>query len=145
MGNGVFRASDGMAMDARMIVNLIIIPALHSLIPEKVHLLKALPDDVLQAIRLVPANGENVNGDLASNGKAQAIIRKLLLIGLDHAFADVVLCVVLGKRQALFVSAGPANRAYVNHGIAKFHKGTALDGNVQIGQIMQCPVHLGPD
>ena len=66
---------------ARVLVDLVVVTALVRLVTEEVnrlvidaawHILLAL--DVLQAIRLVPAHGEDVERDLTSDGVTRSIM-----------------------------------------------------------------------
>lgn len=61
----------------RVLVNLIVVPALECLVAEEVNRrvsytsrLLGLVLEVLQAVGLVPAGGEDVEGDLAADGEA---------------------------------------------------------------------------
>jgi hypothetical protein len=58
-------------------------PCLERLVSKEIYLLKAFFLDVPECIRLVPAMGENIKRYLTSNGKRQAVVRKLLLQDLD--------------------------------------------------------------
>ena len=69
-----------MSRRPRIFIDLIIIPALHTLVPEKVNRLVLHPGqsfariclrlNMLQTIRLIPAGGEDIEGDLTSNAVA---------------------------------------------------------------------------
>ncbi len=106
--------------------NLPIIAPLIRLIPEKVHRRKVhlaprallLGLDVLQAIRLVPAGREDVEGDLAADGIGETEVGELLFQGGDEGGADVV-CGVVRFEGVAFGGGGVA--AYggdVDHAVA---------------------------
>lgn len=76
--DGVLRASDGVSDSAGVGVDLVVVAALKSLVAEEVDGLVGdaigllgLVLEVLEAVGLVPASGEDVEGDLASNGEAE--------------------------------------------------------------------------
>ena len=54
---------------------------LEGLVPKEVDLLKAIVLYVLQAVRLVPSLGEDIEGDLPTNRILEAIILELLREG----------------------------------------------------------------
>lgn len=76
LSNGLLRAGDAVTNGARVLEDLVVVAALVGLVAEEVDgaVLDAadlvLGFDVLQAVGLVPASGEDVKGDLAADGVA---------------------------------------------------------------------------
>ena len=77
LGEGVVGRGDGVADGARVLEDLVVVAALVRLVAEEVD--RGVVDaarqvllvrDVLQAVRLVPALREDVEGDLAADGVA---------------------------------------------------------------------------
>ena len=56
-----------------MVENLIVVPPLVRLVPEKVHLVELACLDVLQAVRFVPPVWEDVERDLPANREGQTV------------------------------------------------------------------------
>lgn len=91
LSHGVLRAGDAVADGARVLEDLVVVAALVRLVAEEVHgavldaaeLLLGL--DVLQAVRLVPAGGEDVEGDLAAD--RVAVVRE---VGVSGWFVELV-------------------------------------------------------
>lgn len=83
--DGVLRAGDGVSDGAGVGVDLVVVAALEGLIAEEVDGvvgdaigLLGLVLEVPEAVSLVPTSGEDVEGDLTSNGEA---VRYVLAIG----------------------------------------------------------------
>lgn len=74
--HGVLGVFDRVALGARVAIDLVVVAALVRLVAEEVDggvvdaALLGLALEVTQTVRLVPAVGEDVKGDLAANGKA---------------------------------------------------------------------------
>jgi hypothetical protein len=73
----IFGTSDGVTDGALVVVDLVVVAALKGLVAEEVNCgvghaagLLGLVLQVLQAICLVPAGWEDIEGDLATNGEA---------------------------------------------------------------------------
>lgn len=64
------------------------------LVAPEVNLIVVLLDE-LKAKGLVPANRENIEGDLATNGELKVQVSELLLQSSDEIFTDVCCPVVL--------------------------------------------------
>lgn len=73
-----------------------------SLVAEKVNVVFVLVEE-LQAVGLVPADGEGVEADLAADRVLEVHVLKLLGESLDHGGADLVnlcvWCVCYGKKE----------------------------------------------
>ena len=87
LGHGVLGPRDRVARDAAVGVDLVVVAALEGLVAEEVdrRVVHAagplgLVLDVLQAVRLVPAGGEDVEGDLAADGEAVFFFLEMVLI-----------------------------------------------------------------
>jgi hypothetical protein len=142
-----------------VIVDLIIISALESLVAEEVnrrirHTPRLLPLvlEMLQAIRLIPPSGEDIEGDLPADGISTHIIAirsspcvqirggtwvakdnsrepqvgKLLLQLLDKLLPHPMFLVVLLIRIPLLHARIPAHGAHVNHAIPELHERAPL-------------------
>lgn len=75
--NSLLRALDGVANGSLVAEDLVVVAALERLVSEEMDLLVAdsvgllgLVFKVVQAVGLVPAGGEDVEGDLAADGEA---------------------------------------------------------------------------
>lgn len=60
------------------------------LVTKEVDFREVLVFDVAQAVRLVPALGKDIEGELPSDGEREAIVREFLSQNLDEGFADAV-------------------------------------------------------
>lgn len=165
-----------MARDARVRVDLPVVAALEGLVAEEVDgavrdaagLLR-LGLEVAQAVRLVPARGEHVEGELAADGisvcgecqpgsflslslsislfegwsgKGKKDVRQIqmsksLLQLLNKRGPDAVLEVVLLEGEALLEVRVAADGRDVDHAVAELDEGAALDGDVEVGDVVQ--------
>ena len=86
LSHGLLRAGHAVADGARVLEDLVVVAALVGLVAEEVDgaVLDAadllLGFDVLQAVGLVPAGREDVEGDLAADGVA---VGEIMLAGID--------------------------------------------------------------
>jgi hypothetical protein len=162
--HGVLRSSDGVASSSGVSVDLVVVTALESLVTEEVDGLVSdaigllgLVLEVLEAVCLVPASGEDVERDLAANGEAiqkkSAMKRHVMMEGLcdvreakvaesllensDELFADLCVLIELLEVVSLLGAGVTADRADVDHAVAELDKGTALDRDVKVGDIVQ--------
>lgn len=125
-------------------VNLPVVAALKRLVAKEVDILVrdatgllGLGLEVLEAVRLVPAGGEDVEGDLPADGVGQVEVRELVLQGLDkgppHASA-----LVKGLEVVPLLGGGvPPDGRDVDHAVAELDKGAALDGDVEVRHVVQ--------
>jgi hypothetical protein len=127
-------------------VDLIIITTLIRLITKEMNRLvidAVLPllllRDKVQAVRLVPARGEDVEADLPADGVCEAVVRERLFQRAHHGGADVVLDVVLLVLVALLGGGVAADGRDVDHAVAELDEGAALDGDVEVGDVVQDP------
>lgn len=132
--------TDGALVD----VNLVVVSALGRLVAKEVDLLVLdaalllrLLLEVLEAVRLVPAGGEDVERDLAADAERQAEVAKLLAERGDEVAADVVDLVVGLEGLALLVGGVAADGGDVDHAVAELDKGAALDGDVEVGDVVE--------
>jgi hypothetical protein len=143
---GIFWILDLVSDGPVIAVDLPIITARVCLVTEEVNLVvhDATPvlllRKVVQAERLVPTSGENVKGDLSTNGVCETVVGERFLELLDHGGADVVLDVELLVVVALFNRGVTADGRDIDHAVAELDEGTALDGNVQVGDVVKNPV-----
>lgn len=77
--------------------------------------------------RRILTDRENVEGDLASNGKLEIEIGELLLENLDHGLADLGRLVIEVEFFALLLVAVTTNRRHVNEARAELNKSTATE------------------
>ena len=66
---------------------------------------------------------------------------KLLLELLHELLAHTVLFVILLKIVPLLDAGVAANGRHINHAVAELDEGAALDGDVQVGDVMQDEAH----
>lgn len=129
--DGVGRIDNGVALGASVLVDLVVVSTRRGLISEEVDLREL--GDVLQAVGLVPSDGENVNADLASNRELEVEgLTELLFHELDHGLADLVLVVVLEELVTLLLSAITSNRAHVQHTSTELDESTSKEHNSEI-------------
>jgi hypothetical protein len=95
--------------------------------------------NVAQAVRLVPAGRENVEGDLATDRVGEADVGEGLLELGDHGCADVVRFVVRLILVALVGGGITTDRGDVDHAVAELDEGAALDGDVKVGDVVEDP------
>lgn len=168
-------------------VDLVVVSALHVLVAKEVDglvldaaLLLGLGLEVIEAVGLVPALGEDVERNLATNGEAVVRVRKrfgqsalypyfslcirlhlfqgptkkkgsnysrqtkvgkLLLERLDKLDADLVHLVVGVEVLALLRRGVPADGRDVDHAVAELEEGTTLDGDLEVGDVVQDEAH----
>jgi len=129
-----------------ILVNLPVVPTLIRLIPKEMYRLEVdairqllIRLDVTQTVRLVPAGGENVERDLAADGVCEADVWEGLLELGDHGGADVVFLVVDFVFVAFGVGGVAADGGDVDHAVAEFEEGAALDGDVEVGDVVEDP------
>jgi len=96
--------------------------------------------NVLQAVCLIPADGEHVEGDLSADGVCEAEVGERFLELCDHGGADVVLDVVGLVVVALLDRGVTADGGHVDHAVAELDEGAALDGDVEVGDVVEDPV-----
>jgi hypothetical protein len=96
--------------------------------------------NVLETVRLVPASGEYIKRDLSADGVCEAQVGECLLELCDHGGPDVVLNVVGLIVVALLDRGVTADGGDVDHAIAELDKRTALDWNIEVGNVVEDPV-----
>ncbi|KAI6766758.1 hypothetical protein HG531_011980 [Fusarium graminearum] len=117
-------------------VDLVVVAALKSLVTEEVNVLVGnaigllgLVLEVLEAVGLVPASREDVKGNLSTNGETVVYCDKLL--------ADLGVLVVLLEVVSFLCAGVTADGADVDHAVAELDKGSTLDRNVEIGDVVE--------
>lgn len=111
-----------------------IVSTLLRLITEEVYLIKIILNE-LKAKCLVPSTWEHIKGNLTTNRVCQVVLIKLCLQNFDHLFADPSFLIVFLKVIPFRLAAISTDRRYIEHAVAKLHKGPALDRNVQVSNI----------
>lgn len=131
----------------RIFKDFVVVPALERLVAKEVHRgvcdparLLGLVLQVLQAVRLVPAGGEHVKRDLPANGEGQAQMPKALAQLRDKRLADLVHLIVRLVVVALLDARVAADGRDVDHAVAELDKGAALDGDVEVSDVVQAEV-----
>jgi hypothetical protein len=130
---------------ALIAINLPIITARVCLVAKEVNLViddaatSLLLCNVVQAVCLVPASGEDIKRDLSTNGVCEAGVGEGLLELGDHGRANVVFDVVGLVVIALLDRGVAANGRDVDHAVTEFDKGAALDRNVKVGDVVEDP------
>jgi ketopantoate hydroxymethyltransferase len=142
--HGVLGTGNRMANGSGISVNLVIVAALESLVTKEVNVLVGnaigllgLVLEVLEAVGLVPASREHVEGNLSANGKGEAEMTKSLLEDSDKLLTDLGILVVLLEVVSFLCASVTADGADVNHAVAELDKGSALDGNVEISDVVE--------
>jgi hypothetical protein len=127
-------------------VDLPIVPSLVCLVPEEVDggVLDAIGPlgfslYMVQAVCLVPALGEDVEGDLSADRVGQAEIGESFLELGNHLGSDVVLNVVLVVVVALLDAGVTADGGDVDHAVAELDEGAAFYGDVEVGNVVEDP------
>jgi hypothetical protein len=116
----VAKEMDGLVLDAAGLLRLVL--------------------EVLEAVGLVPAIGEDVEGDLATNGEGKAEVAEALLQLVDKGLADLGLVIVVLEVETLLGGGVAADGADVDHAVAELDKGAALDGDVEVGNVVEAKV-----
>ena len=146
----IIRILDRMPHCPLILINLPIIAPLIRLIPKEMYRRKVdtivqllIRLDMAQAIRLVPARGKHIEGDLPADGIRESDVGKGLFELGDHGGADVVLLVVGFVFVAFGCGRVTADGGHVDHAVAEFDEGAALDGDVEVGDVVQDPRFVG--
>lgn len=124
--------------------DLVVVTALERLVTKEVHggisntaRLLGLVLQVLEAVRLVPAGGEHIKGNLAADAEGEAQVTEALAQLLDKSLANLVLLIVDLVVNALLNAGVPTDRRDIDHAVAELDKSTALDRDVQVGDVVQ--------
>lgn len=161
---------DRMANRPLVLIDLVIVPPFFRLVPKEMNGLVVHPANlllmlqILQAVRLIPSSGENVKGDLATNGVREAEFRELLLQSGNKLFADTMLLVVLVEVEAFVNRCITADGRDIDHSVSdcssqrapsmlaapgnessagpipEFHKSAPLDRAIDLADISQAEV-----
>lgn len=135
--NSVIGRVDSMANSSRVLVNFVVVTALVGLVTKEVNVLEVLALNVSQAVSLVPASGEDIKGDLTTNGVSQAVVGELLLEGLDHGSTDLVGKIELLKLVTLSGGGVTANGGNIDHAVSELNKGTTALGQLDISKVSE--------
>jgi hypothetical protein len=128
-------------------VDLPIVSALICLVPEEVDgcVFDAIRPfsfslDVIEAVCLVPALGEDVEADLSANRICETEVRECFLELGNHLGADIMLDVVLVVVVALLDAGVTANGGDVDHAVAELDECASFNGDVEVGDVVENPV-----
>ena len=153
-----------MSHSSWILVDFVVVAALVGLVAEEVdggvfdttwQVLLVL--DMLQTVGLVPALGEDIEGDLAADGVAvvrvscveltlggsyvvdsrQTKIWEFLLQTLDECLSDSMFQIKLLIIISLLHACVPADWAHIDHAIAELDESTSLDWNIQVCDVVQ--------
>ncbi|KAI6771954.1 hypothetical protein HG530_002912 [Fusarium avenaceum] len=127
---GVLRSSDGVASSSGVGVDLVVVAALEGLVTEEVN---GLVSDAIGLLGLVLEVLEA--GGLCDVRKTE--VAESLFENSDELLADLCVLVELLKDVSLLGAGVTADGANVDHAVAELDKGTALDGDVKIGDVVQ--------
>ena len=122
--NGVLRTLDRVARDLWMGIDLVVIASLEGLITKEMDFLETFLADVTETVSLIPASGEHIEGDLATDRVSEVQVGEGILKVLDKLATQTTLQVELFEFATLSVSAVTANGRHVNHAVAELNKGT---------------------
>ena len=117
-------------------VDLVVVSTLVRLISEKMDLVKILLDE-LQAERLVPSFGENIEADLTPNRERKSKVREFSLEFLNKILPDAMNVVILLESISLLLATVPTYRRHVQHSISKFNERSSLHWYVNVCYLLQ--------
>ena len=123
---GIIGGGDSVALGPLVSEDLKVIAALKGFVAKEMNLVEITLFQEAQAVRLVPAGGEDIERDLTADAVREVEVRELLLHGGDHVLADVVLQIELLVVIALLARAVPANGGDVEHARTEFDEGSTL-------------------
>jgi hypothetical protein len=164
--DGVLGSLDRVACDAGVVVDLVVVAALEGLVAEEMDGgvldsagLLCVVLEVLKAVGLVPASGEDIKRDLAANGVSdlscmgqhffqsidrssfqhsrQAKVGESLLELCNEGLTDLVLLVIGLVLASLAVGDVTADGADVDHAVTELNEGAALEGDVEVRNVVQ--------
>ena len=159
----ILRVLDTMADRPRILKDLVVVATLERLVAEEMHsrVVNAagqvfLVLDVLQTVPLIPAHGEDVEGDLAADGVSaitlaatspivkaygedvrQPKIRKLPLNRLHKIRSYIMLQIKLLILNPLLHRRVPAQRAHIDHPVPELHESAPLHRDIEIRNVVQ--------
>lgn len=136
----VFWRSHSVANRSFMGEDLEVISTFKRLVPKKVNLVKVFRIQELEAIRLVPSLGENVETDLSTDRKGQVQIGKFRLHQRHHRFSDLVLEIKLFVVIPFRPGTITANGRNIEHTGTELNERAALDGYVEFRKVTQGPI-----
>lgn len=125
--------------------DFVVIPSFKRFVPKEMDFIEVLRFDELQTIRFVPSLWKHIETDLATDRKGQVEIRKLLSHLFDHGLAHFVLQVKLFVIIAFGTGAVASDRRNVQHSTAELDERSSLHRYIQLGKVIQCPVHNALD
>ncbi len=128
-----------------MFIDLVVVTSFKRFISEKVYFLIILQK--LQAVCFVPSVGEHIKGYLSSNGVGKPNIWELLLQSINKVLPNfrslhqpITYVVILLELISLTLRTVPTDWTDINHSRPIFYKGSPLNGNIQLRQILQAEV-----
>jgi hypothetical protein len=97
--DGVGGPRGAVATDTGMVKDLEVVAALEGLVAEEVDLVEVPRGQELEAVGLVPALGEHIEGDLASDGVLEIEVRELLRQCVHHLLANTMLLNIIDSEH----------------------------------------------
>lgn len=169
--HGFLRALDGVANGSLVAEDLVVVAALEGLVTKEMDVLVGdsvgllgLVFEVAQAVSLVPASGEDIEGDLAADGETaymlltehrqkqrdefrmgkgkssnirKSQVAEFLLENSNELLSNLGILVVGLKLVSLLGAGVSADGADVDHAVTELNKGSSLDRDVQVGNVVQ--------
>jgi len=123
--------------------DLVVVSSRGGLIAKEVNLVEPFVLNSAECVCLVPTVRKDVERDLSTDGKRQAIVGELLFKDLNEFYAVTVLLVYSFKLVAFLNSCIATNGTNVDHSPTEFNKGSALDRNVHVSDVMKNEVDEG--
>jgi hypothetical protein len=142
--HGIFGTGNRMADSSGIGVDLVVVATLESLVTKEVNVLVGdaigllgLVLEVPEAVGLVPASGEYIEGNLTTNGEGETEMTESLLEDSDELLADLGILVVLLKVVSFLCAGVTADGTDVDHAVTELDEGSTLDGNVEISDVVE--------
>lgn len=96
-----------------------------------------------KTIGLIPAFWKHIEADLPTNCIPQVVISKFLLEDSDEFLSDTVLVVVGIECFSFCLGAVPPDGRDIDHSCPVLDECASLDGDLQVGDVMQAEVQEG--
>ncbi len=120
----------------RGLENFVVISSLVGFVAKEMNFVKVALDE-LQAERLVPSFGENIEADLTPNRERKSKVREFSLEFLNKILPDAMNVVILLESISLLLATVPTYRRHVQHSISKFNERSSLHWYVNVCYLLQ--------